>query len=132
MSQNYYFVFSKSEKPPLELPEHNANLGYCAAKKIEGLTGKSSGTLPLSEFADKYWYIAAPGRAFLKWPFDKLTADDETLDSDILTYHYAASTEEVEHILKRGFSVDVLDGPFATRQEAAYSLDLFWEAPGDD
>jgi hypothetical protein len=132
MSRNCYLVFPESDEMPAGVAGNHARLGYCAASKIEGLTGKASGILPLSGFANRYWYIAAPGRAFLGWPFDQPEIDDKTLDSEIVTCHYAASTEEIEYILRRGFSVDAIDGPFDTREEAAYSLDLFWEAPDGD
>lgn len=132
VSQSYYLVFLESDELPAGVTGNHAHLGYCTAAKIEGLTGKASGVLPLSEFANRYWYISASGRAFLQWPFDQIAIHDGTLDSEILTYHYAASTEEIEYILRRGFSVDAIDGPFGTREEAAYSLDLFWEAPDGD
>jgi hypothetical protein len=132
VSQSYYLVFPESDEPPAGVTGNPAHLGYCAAAKIAGFTGRASGVLPLSEFANRYWYISAPGQAFLQWPFDQLAIHNGTLDSEILTYYYAASTEEIEYILRRGFSVDAIDGPFDTREEAAYSLDLFWKAPDGD
>jgi len=37
----------------------------------------------------------------------------------------------MEWVLRRGFSVDGIGGPFGTCEEAAFSLDRFWDAPDD-
>ena len=66
MSQNYYLVFPESNEMPAGVAGYHVRLSSCGASKIERLTGKASGLLPLSGFVDRYWYISAPGRAFLK------------------------------------------------------------------
>lgn len=35
---------------------------------------------------------------------------------------------QIAETLLKGFSVDVIEGPFDTREDAAYALDLAWES----
>jgi len=39
------------------------------------------------------------------------------------------STEEAIELLKKGYMVDVIGGPHATREEAHYRADVAWDEP---
>lgn len=45
------------------------------------------------------------------------------------SYDSPRSTQEIFDDIASGFDVCVMDGPFETRGEAHYALDLAWESP---
>lgn len=45
------------------------------------------------------------------------------------SYDNARSTQEIFEDIAAGFGVCVMDGPFETRDEAHYALDVAWESP---
>ena len=64
----------------------------------------SEEAVPLRRFAGQYWFVELPGGE-----------------------HKALSTEEVADTLKDGRTARSISGPFATRDEAAQSLERYWE-----
>lgn len=45
------------------------------------------------------------------------------------TYDEVLSTEEIFAAIAGGFEVWVMDGPFGSREDAHYALDVAWESP---
>ena len=60
--------------------------------------------ISLRRFSGRYWFVELPGGE-----------------------HKALSTEEVADTLKDGHTTRAISGPFATRDEAARSLERYWE-----
>lgn len=104
MSDSFYF-YALSEhiaKSPLEGKFVSSN-----PPPHEGTCGPKPESL--RRFAGQYWFIELPGGK-----------------------HKALSTEEVADTLGMGSTARSISGPFSTREEAAKSLERYWEMMMDN
>jgi hypothetical protein len=104
MSTSFYF-FSQSKhsaKDPLD--------GKFACADPPGSdTITREAPISLRHFSGQYWFMELPGGE-----------------------HKALSTEEVADTLRGGRTARSISGPFATREEAAQSLERYWEMIMED
>jgi len=111
-----YFVTSLANKSavlkeafPCEIPS------WCAEKlKTKGFPEP----VPFSVLKGKYWWC----RVDVAVSRPHIEPGNGTTDE-------VASTEEIAYVLRSHYYVKVMAGPFDSREEGRYALDLKWEAP---
>lgn len=89
---------------------------------------------PLAELAKKWWWLKAPKKAFVGWPFGVWNAHSEFVlevppkEDDHHDADHIGSTEEVRYLLDRGYRVRSVVGPYCcdTPQEAVKPLHEYW------
>jgi hypothetical protein len=102
MSRPTYF-FSRSQGTRKDPLE-----GKFASSESPSTQAPAEEAVPLSTFAGLYWFVELDGK------------------------HEALSTEEVANAMDGGGTVRATSGPFPTREEAAQSLERYWEMSMDD
>lgn len=73
--------------------------------------------------------LISPGSSY------RLDLNSEALrapDREGMSLHAVATGAELDILRQRGFKVELMQGPFASQQEAENDLDSAWEEPDDD
>ena len=129
----YFFIFPKREKL-YHPPNYNYHVSYdviiCNKEKIEDYPENEYILIPISKLAKRYWIISAIGIAFINWPFKDAPRYSSISNNEL--YGFAASTKEMEYILNNGHQVNIASGPYETRDDADYRLDLYWDSPKEE
>ena len=99
MSKPTYF-FTRSEHIVTDPLEGK----FASSHPPDGEETAGEEAVSLKRFAGHYWFVELPGGK-----------------------HKALSTEEVADTLKDGRTARSISGPFETREEAAQSLERYWE-----
>ena len=99
MSRPTYF-FARSEHTATDPLEGK----FASSLPPGGEETASEEPVPLKRFLGQYWFVELPGGK-----------------------HKALSTDEVADALNGGGTARSISGPFATRDEAAQSLERYWE-----
>ena len=104
MSKSFYFFAQSkhSAKDPLDGK-------FVCANPPGSDTITSEAPISLKHFSGQYWFVELPGGE-----------------------HKALSTEEVADTLRGGRTARSISGPFTTREEAAQSLERYWEMIMED
>jgi hypothetical protein len=75
-----------------------------------------AGVLESYRVADRFWWVR--GSATRIYPNAGPGSYDDCL-----------GTQEIFDLIDQGHEIHVMDGPFKTRDDAHYALDLAWESP---
>jgi len=97
-----------------------------AAERAAEILPTTTGIYPLAAFADKYWYGAVSPGALRDWPLP-MPSEWGPANCAANLGQLPLSTDDIEIILNGGFDVVCIEGPFETRGEAQYCLDMHWE-----
>jgi len=104
MSDSFYF-FTWSDHNP----ENPFDGKYVSSRPPRNEKTSGMRSELLSKFVGLYWFIEMPGGK-----------------------HKALSTEEIAETLRKNRTVRSISGPFSSREEAAKSLERYWEMIMDD
>jgi hypothetical protein len=126
MSAPFHFVPYLLYRRGIEAPDPWVLLGRSSESHVARIYPGEPQVYPSDMFAGKFWFIGLSVAAMDYPPFQPAGSPTPQAEMKAGT-HQTASTEEIGTILEQGFPVGVISGPFDTRDQAHYSLDLFWE-----
>lgn len=119
---NCYFADTRRGREPAP-PGAGARVCECPGLggvwlRKSDLRFEDTGLVPASTLRGRFWWTR--GGLDRKYPDAAPTKG---------TYDDVLSTEEIFATIAAGFEVWVMDGPFGSREDAHYALDVAWESP---
>lgn len=119
--EDCYFSYERPDRRPKSLGAHVCE---CVAfSEIwllpNGLIAEYGGLIPAAVLRGRYWWT----RSGLNRMYSCATTG---------SHDFIDSTEEIFAAIEEGFEVSVIRGPFNSREDAHYALDVAWEAPDFD
>lgn len=113
-----YFVADARGALGLPVGTHHCFLASSSESRIRSMGRHLDGLGRIEAYLlrDKFWWVR--GSVHRIYPNAGPGSYDDT-----------QSTEELFDAIRQGFPARVMDGPFDTREDAHYALDVAWESP---